>query len=235
MRIVLARLQSLKAVALSNGNDGAAAAIDQMTALGEPIDIQLPEVLVPPTEVTPVPVEVPLPTTIEEAHDAVQAGTHTREELVDAGVIPTVDTIPPPPEPAAEPVPESPTSSEPAVSADAPATSAPEQVTETPAPMTADPVPPVDTAPPASEPATSAPEQVTPPDGDQPAQPDAPPVVGPEVPASDGVQATPVSDGAVTPQSDPADEDPTPADKETVASLDARLDKIERPGKVSRQ
>lgn len=109
MKIVLARLQSIKAVALSNGNADAAGAIDQMVALGTPIDIQLPEVLMPPSDPAPAPV----PTTVQEAHDAVQAGTITRQDAVGAGVIQTVDQLPPHPDevppadpaPAADPVP----------------------------------------------------------------------------------------------------------------------------------
>jgi hypothetical protein len=60
------------------------------------------------------------------------------------------------------------------------------------------------------------------------------PAVTPDPSVPTAEQAAPV-DAAATSAGDPGDEDPTPADKETIASLDARLDKIERPGKVSRQ
>lgn len=215
MRIVLARLQSLKAVALSNGNADAATAIDQMTLLGTPIDIQLPEVLMPPSDQTPAPDPLPPPTTIAEAHDQVQAGVITREEAVESGVISHVDQLAP-----------SPAEVEAGVENVPPPVVLPQPV-ETP--VAVDPAP-VDPAPAAVLPETPVAPVMETPVGSggavlpEPAAPSAEPVAA--------VEPTPVAQG------DAGDEDPTPADQQTMETIDQRLDALEghpRGGKVSRQ
>lgn len=92
MKIVLARLNTALAIALTNGDTKASdqfkASIDQITPFAVDPYI-LPDVLVPPAPVVPA--------TVQEVHDAVQAGTITPQQAVDAGVIKSVDAIPPVP------------------------------------------------------------------------------------------------------------------------------------------
>lgn len=148
MKIVLARLQTALAIATANGDADATplftTAISEITPFAKDPYI-LPEVLTPPAPLVPA--------TVQEVHDAVQAGAITPQQAVDAGVIPSVDAIPPAPTPPvtdAPPaaVPSEPTTSAPAAVADAPTSSVPDPVTS-PVAATPDPIsaPAADTQP----------------------------------------------------------------------------------------
>lgn len=196
MNIVEARLKTAQAIAKANGDSNAeanfAALITDLQAVKHDPYI-LPDVLTPPAEAAP---------TVQEVHDAVQAGETTPEEAHADGLIPSPDVIPPADNPVTPPA----DTSAP-VSAEGPV-------------AVADSIAPVTESP--SAPAVDAPAPVDPAAGDAPAQPE--PVVPPADPAP-----------AVA-QGDAGDEDPTPADKETIDSLDARVDALEgHPRKVSRQ
>lgn len=207
MKFVLARLQSLKAVALKDGKGNEEANIGKMLALGALVDIQLPEVLAP---TDPAPLESGAPAT-----DATPTPPEQVTPPVAAGSEGPAAESSGDPAPAVEPTP--------AVELGAPVTD------PQPAPVAVDPVPDVAPAPAdvPSEPAAT-PEQVT---ETTPTPAAADPLGSPG--------AAVVGQEAVA-QADPGDEDPTPADKETMASIDARVDKLEdaagiRKGKVSRQ
>lgn len=96
MRIVLARLQSLKAVALSNeGPDSRSATlIDKMTALGVQVDIQLPEVLTPPAPLSDDPVNAaPAKSDMSPAEQVME----TQQAPVPAVEAAPVEQVTPPP------------------------------------------------------------------------------------------------------------------------------------------
>lgn len=238
MRIVLARLQSLKAVALSNeGKDSKSAAIiDQMTALGTPVDIQLPAVLNPasdPAAPEPEVVSMPVPTTIAEAHDAVQAGVITRQDAVDAGVIQHVDQLPPSPAEVAAGV-ENVAPPTPVTPAVVPQADPGDETTATPVPVPVAPV--VDTPAPAASadpvPAPSAP----------PAAVDAAPaqVSPPADAAAAGSVPAPAADTqpSVAPSAPISDADRLKALEDRVTADEAKEQAFEdevKSGKVSRQ
>lgn len=203
MRIVLARLESLKAVALSNeGPDSnSARLIDKMAGLGKQIDIQLPAVL--------HPVEDPA-----APEPAIVVDPVIPQPVVDEGG----------PEPVA-------TADVPPTSTDGPGVDGSGGAVAGPADGPAIPV----TDSPASVPPPSADTGSTGPVEPQPVEPAAAPVVDqvtdhPALPVSEpsgtGDVAVPAVDSSMN-QSDPGDEDPTPADRETIESLDARLDAVE--------
>lgn len=211
MRIVLARLQSLKAVALSNeGPDSRSATlIDKMTALGDQVDIQLPEVLIPPAEqVTSDPAPVP-------------------DGSGGVGGVAMADAVGQSESPAPAAVPEQVTETQPAP---VPAVEAApvEQVTPPPA----DALPNADGASqPVAEQVTEMPTSVS----GTSTNPNTP-TTNASPSTVDGATAGVSPDSVV--QADPGDEDPTPPEKETMESVDRRLDALEghpRGGKVSRQ
>lgn len=217
----IARIQTAVAIAQGNGDTAALSAFQAAIAAITPFAVDpyiLPDVLTP----ADVPA-APVPTSIQEAHDMVQAGVITREDAVDSGVIQTVDQLPPHPDEQVT-APEAST----AAPVDVPVPEAGPDVQlapvtdPQPAPVAVDPVPVTETTAPvvSTEPAPTPEQVIQTVVPDAAVQPDVAPVVGQEAVA----------------QADPGDEDPTPPEKETIASLDKRIDQLERPGgKVSRQ
>lgn len=204
MKNTLARLQTALAIANTNGDTASAAAfqaaIETVTPLVKDPYI-MPDVLTPPVPAVP-PVSIDpaaVPATIAEAHDAVQAGTITRQDVVDAGVIQHVDQLPPSPaevaagvENVAPPTPVTPAVVPQADPGDE-STATPDPVPvapviDTPAPTaSADPVP-APSVPPAT--VDAAPAQVTPsvaatPDPVSAPAADPQPSVAPVAPISD--------------------------------------------------
>lgn len=257
MKNTLARLQTALAIANTNGDTASAAAIQTViptvTLLVKDPYI-MPDVLtplvpaVPPVSIDPAAV----PATIAEAHDAVQAGTITRQDAVDAGVIQHVDQLPPSPaevaagvENVAPPTPVTPTPVTPAVAPQSdPGDETQNKVTPSPDVAVAVAAPVADIAQPATvidTPAPTASADPVPAPSAPPATVDAAPAqVTPSVAATPDPVSAPAADPqpSVAPVAPISDADRLKALEDRVTADEAKEQAFEdevKSGKVSRQ